>query len=149
MSYTTKKTLARDLYLEGITLSMISRVLNVSLSTLSKWKKEGKWQTLRDEVIMARETSEEAVRELIAYQLDALKRKKNEMIESGEFKPIDKGDLDGLYKLFATIRRKGLEWKDYVKVIKEFLAYTERHDKELSKQMADIAEAFLQDKRIV
>jgi len=144
-----KKKYARQLYIEGLKQVQIARVLGVSPNTVWRWANddEDNWQDARIKRNMMDQTSEEAVRELIEYQLMVLKNMKEEMIEKGELKLIPRGDIDGLQKLYTTIKRSEMKWTDLVKIIREFMDYVKGEDIDLAKRLVDLSNEFLNEKR--
>lgn len=139
----------QSMFNEGIQGKEIARILGVSEQTVVTWKRKYDWEDQRRKKTLARETAEDAVWELINYQLDALKKIKEAYRNDNADKPklLDKGDIDALTKMFSTIKGKQLEWSSYVKIIREFVDHIQAIDIELAKAIIDMSDAFLNKKR--
>ena len=134
---------------DGISGKEIARILGVAEQTVVNWKKRYYWEEERRKKPLARDTAEDAVWELINYQLDALKKIKDayKLEKADKPKLIDKGDIDALTKMFSTIKGKQLEWSSYVKIVREFVEHIQAIDLELAKSIIDMSDAFLNKKR--
>lgn len=142
-----KKDAAKVLYLEGMSAADIGRLLKVSENTLVKWVRDGEWKTKRVASQLFEATSTETVRELIGYQLEALRRKKDEWISEGKFNLLDRGDIDALQKLFTTIRRGEVKWDDHVRSVRRLMEFLQERDPELAKRLVEHADLYLNDLR--
>lgn len=144
-----KQPAARLLYEQGLSGKDIARLLNVSEQTVINWKKKYGWEAARQKKTLAKATAEEAVWELINYQLAALKTMKEAWQRDAPDKPrlLDKGDIDALTKLFSAIKGKPLEWGNYVAVVRELVAYLQTRDHALALQVIDLSDGFLNEKR--
>jgi transcriptional regulator with XRE-family HTH domain len=142
-----KKAAAKLLFMDGWEQKDIAELLKVSENTLSKWVRHNNWGDVRTAAMLFETTSAEAVRELIGYQLEALRRKKNELVATGEFKLLDRGDIDALQKLFTTIKRGELKWDDHVRTMRRFMEYLQERDPELAKRLISHADVYLNDIR--
>jgi len=142
-----KKDAAKVLYLEGMSAADIGRLLKVSENTLSKWVNDGEWKTKRVASQLFEATSTETVRELIGYQLEALRRKKDEWIVEGRFNLLDRGDIDALQKLFTTIRRGEVKWDDNVRIIRRFMEHLQEQAPDQAKALVEHADIYLNDLR--
>ncbi len=60
---------------------------------------------------------------------------------------VPKGEIDALQKLFTTIKGKELDWSYIVRIIREFIQYVKDKDIELAKDLAEIADEYINDKR--
>lgn len=142
-----KKEAAKILYLEGHSAADIGRLLNVSDNTMSKWVAVGDWKGKRIASAVFESTSVETVRELIGYQLEALRRKKEQWIAEGNYQLLDRGDIDALQKMFTTIRRGELKWDDYVRIMRRFTEFVQDKNPELAKQLVEPADIYLNEIR--
>lgn len=138
-----KKEAAKVLYLDGYSSTDIAKLLGVSENTMSKWVIAGEWKGKRIASQIFESTSVETVQELIGYQLEALRRKKDEWIQEGKYNLLDRGDIDALQKLFTTIRRGELRWDDYVRIMRRFMEFMQDHDPERAKQLVEPADLYL------
>jgi HrpA-like RNA helicase len=144
-----KHLAAQVLYNEGIDQNEIAKVIGVSETSIVNWKKKHDWDRRRVQHVLAKETAEETLWELINYQLSVLKFKKEQMLKSPEEnrKLIDKGDIDALSKMFSSVKGKQLEWSNYVKICREVLEYIQTEDLELAKSLNAVLTVFLANKR--
>ena len=150
-----KKDAARVLFLDGMTGVEIAKLLSVRDATISKWAVDGDWKSQRTKKTLNDQTREENVLDLIDYQLWALKELKEHFkkrVENGEFDEetpplIPSGAIDGLQKLFTTVKRSELKWSDLVKIMREFTEYLAQHDADAAKQIINYVEMYLNDKR--
>jgi len=138
---------AQILYNNDIPGKAIARTIKVSEQTVTSWKKKYGWEKKKTLKALASETAEEALWELINYQLSAIKKKKEGWEKRGEPVLIDKGDIDALAKMFSAVKGKQLEWSNYVKVCRELVDYIRKEDLELAKQILEHVEIFLNNKR--
>ena len=142
-----KKDAARILYNQGWQQNEIAQTLGITAKTVSAWKRKDNWDKRLSEISLMKETAEESVYELIAWNLFVLKHKKDEWERDKEYKLIERGDIDALTKLFAAIRGKEKSWTHYVTTIREFIDFLNVEDLELAKQLIPFTDAFLNEKR--
>lgn len=145
-----KRAAAKVLYFEGTSQKAISSILNTAEPTLSRWKKEDRWAEELEERNNIEATNELYAKKAMNYQLKTINRmiedyEKNE--KQGVYSLIGKGEIDALSKLYATIKKKDVEWITYVKIVKELMKYIEQADLELAKQIIELSNQFLNDIR--
>lgn len=144
-----KKDAARSLYInEQIDQKGIAKILGVSENTIGRWKKEdGDW----DNFSMLRDSSTQHIMELIHYQTSTLKKLKDawqsDPEEYGKYPLINKGDIDALQKLHSTIRNDARKFNDYVVITTELVTFINDESPELAKEITEIADTFLNEKR--
>lgn len=140
---------AEVLYRCGWSQRDISAVLKRTEKTISKWQKEGNWKEKKISSDLLEKNNTERILRLIDYQLAALERKTDLWLDEDPetTKLIDRGDLDGLQKLFTTIKSDQKKWSDYVTVCKEVLEYLETKDLALAQNLTDHINFFLDEKR--
>lgn len=104
---------------------------------------------------MFKETATSSIQDLIQYQLKILKaiaKKRDENlanIDTAEIKDLNdalikNGDLDGLQKLFTTIKGKQLEYDDKVKIVTDFLKFTEHTNLSLAKKITGLTFEYIE-----
>ncbi len=148
-----KKSAAQELYNVNFDQNSIAKILDVTPKTISDWKKKYRWEEKRAKKNMSREVSENDVWELINYQSAALKAKKDEWQrkfdakELQELPMLDKGDVDALQKLWTTVKGKQLDWSVVVNNLSEFVGFLSERDLELSQQILDHVDDFMNYKR--
>lgn len=142
-----KKDAARLLFLDGWEQKDIAKLLGVSENSMSKWARTGNWHDRRVASQLFETTSTETIRELIGYQLEALRRKKDAMVQEGQYNLLDRGDIDALQKLFTTIKRGELKWDDHVRTMRRFMEYLQGQDAELAKRVIEHADTYLNNLR--
>ncbi|MGE0635997.1 MAG: hypothetical protein AB7G44_03410 [Bacteroidia bacterium] len=142
-----KQAAARDLFNLEWEQKDIAKVLKTTEKTISEWKKKGDWDKKRTEAAIHLATSEEALWELISYQLAVLKRKKDEWLkdEPDSTKLIDKGDIDALQKMFSVVKKEQQTWTTYVTVLREFMDKLQSVDSNLAKKLVEPVDNFLND----
>ena len=135
----------------GMEQQSIAAMLKRAENTIGAWKKEGNWEDKRRRAEVQKQTSEEAIRELIDYQLQALRELTQAWRESREpGKPpklIEKGEIDALQKLYSSIKHSEREWEDYVFVMRDFMLWLERHKLQMAKDLTEPITFYLNDKR--
>jgi transposase len=141
------KEAARVLYFEGWSQVRIAQALGVAEKTVTDWKKKGYWEKKRAENAIAKDTAEELVLELINWNLNVLKKRKDEWEAEGKLDLISKGDIDALSKLFSSIKGKEKTWTNYVTILREFVDFLQTVDLEMSKSLLDPVDEFLNQKR--
>ena len=145
------KDAALLLYMGGMEQQAIATLVRRSENTISNWKKEEGWEDKKRKRDVQNQTSEDSIRELIDYQLTALKERKDSWLKDrheGDYpRLIEKGDIDALQKLYSTIKKNEREWEDTVFVMRDFLLWLERHDLQQAKAIVDSITFYLNDKR--
>ncbi len=141
-----KRDAARMMYMGGAKQADIARVLGLAPRTVSAWQTRGGWKTKRVNAQLLKMKSQEALLEMIEYQTNALKRRKDMWLKEDPESTMlfSGGDLDGLYKLFNTLAKDDRAFKHYLAVMKEFMKYAEKEDYKMAKELTDLAESFIQ-----
>ncbi len=144
-----KKDAAKVLYLDGMEQRDIAQLLRIQESTLSRWQTAEGWKEQRIRKNLRDATIEDNVKDALDYQFSVLKSeiKRNQTLPLEERKLINAGAIDGIQKLFTTIKRSELKWSDMVKIIRQFLAYVSEQDAELAKQLMIYSDQYINDKR--
>ena len=143
-----KREAAKTLYLEGYTQKRIAIFFRLSEKTIGNWAKEGNWKEHRVKLEIFHNNSASNLMEIFEYQVLCLKKKKDELLESGgELTPFSSGDFDGLQKLYSTIKSNQKKWSDYVSVVKEFTEYVSQYDTTLAQSIIEQGDNFLNEKR--
>lgn len=144
-----KREAARILYLEGYSAERIAEIMKVSRRTITTWNQEGNWKERRVRNSMIQENSVNHLMEIFEFQVRCLKRKKDEMEESGELTPFKPGEFDALQKLYSTIKSDHRQFADYVAVMKELLAWLKDKNLILAQELTTLADEFLHEKHAV
>ena len=142
-----KKEAAKLLFMEGWSQADIARMLSVSTQSINKWVDSGDWKNKRLVNQVFESTSIERLRRLVSYQLEAIDRKCQEWEDSGEYKLLERGDIDALSKMMATIRRPELKWDDYVRILKKFMEFVAEHDLDIAKRLDPLGNEYLNEIR--
>lgn len=148
-----KKSAAQELYNAGWEQKQIAGILDLSEQTISTWKTKHRWEEKRATKNMAREVAEDRVWKLINFQLKVLDLQVDDQEEAlrnklvDELKPLDKGDVDALQKLWTTVKNKQLEWSVIVNIIKDFVGFISERDLELAKKILMHSDDYLNFKR--
>jgi len=148
-----KKSAAQELYNAGWEQKRIASTLDLSEQTISAWKQKHRWDEKRATKNMAREVAEDRVWKLINFQLQVLdiqvdeQEKKLKAKEIEQLKPLDKGDVDALQKLWTTVKNKQLDWSIIVNNATELLGFLSERDLELAKRLTTHIDDYLNFKR--
>lgn len=142
---------AKALFMQGFSGQEIAKMLRRSENTVSNWKKKGAWEDLKRKQEVHQQSSEESIRELIDYQLQALKERtalwKENRKEGESPKLIERGEIDALQKLYTTIKKKEQEWENIVMLIRDLTLWLEQRDLALAKKFVAIAPQYINEKR--
>jgi len=142
---------ALELYLQNWSLVKISQALNVSESTVVRWKKKNNWSDKKQQQAILMKESTDGAWKLLNYQTKALNAKTKEYEEAAKsgkgFKLIDKGDLDAYQKLHSIIKKKDADIVTTIIIIMEFLRFVTAKDLQLSKKITKYTNLFIEEKR--
>lgn len=133
----------KALFMLSVPGADIARTLDVSETTVSNWVKKGGWRDERASGLAQRKNSQDIILGLIYYQLEALKEITETNRNAGTLKLIDKGEVDALAKLFATVKGKELSFANLVTVIRELIEFLNRHNPDLAKALVPYTNDFL------
>ncbi|TKT89480.1 hypothetical protein [Dyadobacter frigoris] len=148
MNKDEERSAAKDLFMLGRDQQYVARMLKISSATMSKWAKEGNWREERSTKFSLEESRADRMLGLIDYQIEALQATTERNRKEGEtLKLLEKGDIDALSKLFATIKGKDLSWSQYVNVTRELIEYVSARDNDLAKLIVEHTDSFLMHKR--
>ena len=142
-----RRLAAKLMFFEGYAQKEIAQLLGCPETTVSRWKKEDKWDKLLDEKNTIQQTNEQYVKKLINYQLKSLDALVDQWESEGTPRLIQKGEIDALSKLYATIKKKDVESTTYVKIVREFMSYLQDENLAMAKKIIPISDNFLNDKR--
>lgn len=111
--------LCEDQYVKkGKSFTSIKELFGVSLTTLTKWKKDGAWDQKRKAFLASPKTVLEMAEEVL--------RKKLEEVMNTLQEKVDVGVIDGLTKLIKNVERLRKEYKLLdisVLVMDEFVSF--------------------------
>jgi transposase len=137
---TRKKELAQFFYCNSqLSQKEIAEKVGVSEVSMSKWVREGKWDTLKASITITRQEQLNRVYQ----QISAINNKITE-----EQKGIPTGaDADVLAKLAAVVERleKETSITDVVSVSMKFLDWLRKIDTEKAKELSGLFDAFIKD----
>lgn len=131
---------ARSLYVTGkYDQKEIADIVGASEKTISKWKREGEWDTMKESLLTTRENELRRLYKMLRILNDDIDLKAMEKI------PINSKEADALLKLTAAIRNLELETSiaDKVEVATSFIDFVRKNDLEMSKSIASLFDAFL------
>lgn len=147
---------AQELFLLNWDQKRIAKTLGVSEKTLSEWSREYKWREQRLRYNMFNQSSDEGIMDLIDYQLDLLKKitvlqreQSSEISDVEGLKKllIDNKQLDGLQKLFTSLKGREIEWVNIVRIIHELMEYLGAEHPDLAKKLTEPAHAYIEMKK--
>lgn len=145
------KEAALELYLKDWSLKKISKALDVSESTIIRWKKKEEWEKKKLQQSVLMKDSTDSVWKLIHYQNKAwgAKIKEYELaVENGEpYQVIDKGSLDALQKLYSIVKKNDTDTITVIEITMELLEYIQSEDYKLAKKVEQYLTGFINKKR--
>lgn len=141
------KNAAYILYKEGLTQGEIAKLLDRSEVTISRWKKSGKWDKKATEELMAMETIQDSITDLVKYQLNTLQRIRDKYKDEGEPRLICKGDIDGVRDLYNMIKAKETDWTTLVRIVRQINDYLKNNSPDVARTVAPWLNQFLNEKR--
>lgn len=141
------KNAAYILYKEGVSQGEIAQLLGRSEMTISRWKKKGSWDKRANEEMMAMETINDSITDLVRYQLNTLKRIRDKYQDEGEPRLISKGDIDGVRDLYNMIKAKETDWTTLVRIVRLINEYLKNNAPDVARTVAPWLNQFLNDKR--
>ena len=121
--------------------------MNSRMKDLRKWEEMKRRDTLREQIAI------DAVWELYEWNLLVLKKRKDTWQNSSDpedkLRLIAKGDVDALLKFYTQIKDKSIEWKTYVKVVRELMAYISESNLRLAQELnaSNLTNEFLAEKK--
>lgn len=133
---------AERLFCEGNTLETISKILGVSVQSLSDWKNKYEWDLKRQEYLRAPKNIADKIAGLLDGYLDNIK-----VSEDG----INKSNADAIVKLSAAMTKLGgvedTPSMTYI-VLQDFIKWINRHptfsDENWMNQLFGLIEGYLQ-----
>lgn len=134
---------AKELFFLEFSQKRISDIIGVSEQTISRWVKKFSWDTERVERATKKESIENRVLKLIDYQLWVLEQKTEQARIEGHPMAIDKGEIDALSKLFASIKAKEIGFAQKVKLIADFTEFINTEDPAIAKRIIKYADQFI------
>jgi predicted DNA-binding protein YlxM (UPF0122 family) len=142
MAKDKEQQIAKELYLNGnLTLEYIADAVKVNRATISSWCKEGNWKLLKEVI----QTTPDKVIAKLYSELQEL----SDSIDSrpaGQRYATSK-EADARTKTLKDIKliKAQVGVKEYVAVLIKFLEHVQKNNLELSKQLAPVANDFLND----
>jgi len=137
------------LYMEGYSYKRIATILKIAERTVYKWVTDGNWKQQKVAQVLMKDNSVSNLMEIFEYQVQCLKKKKDEMVETQEYEPFKPGEFDALQKLYSTIKSDHRQFADYVAVMKELLSWLQGKNLELAQNLTELADEFLNEKHKV
>jgi transcriptional regulator with XRE-family HTH domain len=138
LSKVQEKEFAKALYIGGgITQKEIAGRISVTETTLTRWIKVGKWDSLKKSLL----TTKQNQLGFLYDQLDFL----NTDISKREFKVAEGKEADTIIKLTAAINRLETETSigDTVEVARNFIEFVRPQNLELAKTITDLFDVFI------
>lgn len=139
----TDKEAAYILYKEGVKQEEIAETLKRSSVTISRWKKADNWDERATKDLMVEQTISEDIQQILLYQLQALKKKKEEFEAEGGEKLFGKGDLDGVRDLYNMVKSKETDFTQLVRIIRQINDYLKTNAPDIARQAAPYLNDFL------
>lgn len=148
MSNAEKKKHAEDLFMSGkFSQEKVADILDITPATMSKWATEGEWREKRARSSTLRKSISDRILQLIEHQLDVMEREVELQRQDSIVKPLDKGQIDGLSKLFAGIKQREMTFTQQVLHLTEFLDFAQKQNLALAKEIAPLIELYIAQKR--
>lgn len=145
------KEAALELYLKDWSQARIAQALGVTEKTIERWKKKDHWDKTKLQQAVLMKDSTNSVWKLINYQnkaLSALIDEHEKTVEQGgSYKPLDKGDLDALQKLYSIVKKKDTDLLTIIEITTELLEFIQSHDFKLAQKLSMYMTEFINQKR--
>lgn len=138
LSKVQEKEFAKSLYIGGgLTQKEIAARISVTETTLTKWIKVGKWDSLKKSLL----TTKQNQLSFLYDQLDYL----NTEIAKRDSKVATAKEADVIIKLTAAINRLETETSigDTVEVARNFIEFVRPQNLELAKTITDLFDVFI------
>jgi transcriptional regulator with XRE-family HTH domain len=138
LSKVQEKEFAKSLYIGGgLTQKEIAARISVTETTLTKWIKLGKWDSLKKSLL----TTKQSQLSFLYDQLDFL----NTEISKREHKVAVGKEADIIIKLTVAINRLETETSigDTVEVARNFIEFVRPQNLELAKTITDLFDVFI------
>lgn len=138
LSKVQEKEFAKSLYIGGgLTQKEIAARISVTETTLTKWIKVGKWDSLKKSLL----TTKQNQLSFLYDQLDYL----NTEIKKRDSKVATAKEADVIIKLTAAINRLETETSigDTVEVARNFIEFVRPQNLELAKTITDLFDVFI------
>lgn len=138
LSKVQEKEFAKSLYIGGgLTQKEIAARISVTETTLTKWIKVGKWDSLKKSLL----TTKQNQLSFLYDQLDYL----NTEITKRDSKVATSKEADVIIKLTAAINRLETETSigDTVEVARNFIEFVRPQNLELAKTITDLFDVFI------
>ncbi|WP_158600310.1 hypothetical protein [Fibrisoma montanum] len=155
MSNRDKKEIGKELFMIKIPANEIARILDVSATTVSNWTTAEGWHEERAGAISRKRNRMDLMGDLIDYQLEAMHQRVKANRQAITDDPeaalvlIDKGEVDALAKMFATIKGKELSWANIVGIVRELVEFINAKSPDLAKAIVPYSDDYLVTKREV
>jgi len=154
-----KKELAEILFFGDVKQSVIARTVGATENTISDWVEAGQWRDKRARQKLTRHNALDAVLSMIENQSWLLKNLSDLMVQEvkgkgneatiADYKAalLGNGQLDGLQKLFTTLKGKELGVDDVTNVCRDLMEYLSTCYPAAKEVMPFIGE-FIQSKKV-
>lgn len=137
-----KRIRAKELYLTGnYTQKQISEMVGISETSIGKWKREDKWDDLKDSILITREAELKRLYKQLAYLNDY-----TDGIIENEGKP-DTKIFDAVSKCTAAIKALEIDLSiaEKVDVGTAFINLVMKEDVDLAKQIVKWFDIFIKE----
>lgn len=142
---------ALELYLKDWALVRIAKALDVSESTVIRWKKKDDWEKKKLQRSILMKDSTDGIWDLIHYQHKALAQKTKQYEEdakNGEpLQILDRGNLDALQKLHSIVKKKDTDSITIIEISTELLEHVQSQDFKLAQKLERHINEFINKKR--
>lgn len=138
---------ARILFQRGSKIKGIARALQVNERTVRRWKKKYDWELRSSEAEIMKRTIEDRILSLLAYQLETLEdiQANSEKMRKGIREPFLARDLEGVCKLYNSVRSSRIQVYNHKQTLESFMRYLTRSGQKTEHLMPFI-EGFLDEK---
>jgi len=132
---------AEILYVQkGKTLEETSNIIDVSISTLSRWKREGKWDERRKEYLK----TPLAIADILAK---ALMDKINALLETGEFSAKDADSVVKIVKSIKSLQQDYDRLGSVILTISDLVNFLKNRDIKIVEKLEPYLMEFMQEER--
>ena len=141
-----KRTTALELYLKGIPQNRIAELVQVSDESITRWKREDKWEEEYQRRIQPAITAEKSIWAIINHNLDCINTAIEGQRKDGALSPITYAEVQGITMLLGKVKLDKITPADIAKVCEDLLEYLRKKKPDVAKECSDAVIEFVRHK---
>ncbi|MFT4168020.1 MAG: hypothetical protein QM653_02725 [Dysgonomonas sp.] len=136
--YKQLKRWAQDLFYQGLTQKEISKKIDVSETTISKWSIDNNWKTKKDNIILSKD-------DRLSELYEELKEHNKMIREKTGYKVANKAEADARRQLIKDIKDLETNYNiaETIQIGRDFTAYVKEIDFEIASTVLDLYDGFV------